>query len=684
MNSLLNNIIDNLIVNIKNLTIIHEDDSSHPILKFFLGLRLDEISFNSNIDTNNKTFKILLIKNLSSFLIPLEMKKIFFEFPNSSQNDLEFYHVLERLSENYVNLKNLAENSPEYIKIEKKIIKDFLIFSPFNLELDLYREQEQNKYKIDVMIDNFILDIERNQFACLLKMLKTFGKYSEFYNNCYMFRKLNYFKPVLRFIELPLNVEQNSPAYKAVTEQNKLIKKKYYKEVLRNFFTNVRKMISEKKVGIPLYINPIKLNKYKKFFQENFGNFYLDQEKFVKENPQKNIIFTEIIKYIDMEILKEWIKDIVGSIYTNQKIEESKSGFFGGVKSFFYTSAVENIIYDETKFIQKELSIEARIRIKLSCFSISEITRVNLNDVKKSSKFLIKNLDCFLNFNDEKSKMLNSNTIVKENLTNTIANLHNNLNVNNTHNSINNINEEKDKSLYINLMDSKVSQFIDQNRNKQNVPSQIIGFELYITDFNLNYTTKIAETEFLDEILIPLNKVKETDNIFVLKFLRDNNNNIDMQINLLSQAFRYNHNFIENISKFFVLEEFEKISDIINQKTSNMLNFDFVNLQRIYFENDFKNKKNEIFNFSVKINHQILIIPFSKQKSSDYSDAFIFDIGELTINNFKHHPNMRNNINDTSFSLNESGFSLDENNNNLIKYYSNNDSINSPTQSIYI
>ena len=725
--SLLNNVIDNIVINIKNLTVIHEDETSHPKFKFFLGLRLDEISINSKQDLSLKTFKVLLIKNLSMFLIPVEANKVFFEFPNSNQSDLDFYAVMQKLSGYYVNLKSSTQKTTEnnannantitnpYINtnsqdlIEKKTIKDFYIFAPFNLELDLYRDVEQNKYKIEVLIDNFILEIERKQFACLLKMLKTFSKYAEYYENCYMFRKLNFYKPQLKLLKVPENLDARAPAHIAITEQNKIIKKKFHKEVLKNFFTNVRKMITEKKTGIPLYINPIKLAKYKQFFQENYEKFYLSQKKFAEEeNPQKQIIMTEIIRYVDTEVLKDWLKEIVGEIYAKQKSEEAKSGFFGGIKSYFYSSAVETIKYDETKYTEKDLSLEARLTIKLSCFSISENSKVSdlIGDressgsfVKNSSKFVIKNLECLFNFNDEKAKSLNlnvnNNSINNNNINPNLnakeisANANNNLSNNNNNNNIssNSANDEKDKSQYINLMDSRVSQFAEQTGRPKATASdssQMLSFELLIMDLNFNYSTKIRETEFLDEIIIPLNKTKETDHIFALKFAKDSAQNIDLQLSLLSQAFRYNHNFIENISKFFNLQEFEQYSDIINQKTSNLLSFDFDNLQKFYFDSkDLKNKKSEAFNFSVKINHQILIIPFAKGKTSDFNDAFIFDIGELTINNFKNanYSNLvKSNVNFTEFSIADSALSLEESN-NFIKYYGADEFLNSPTQS---
>lgn len=691
INNLVNNIIDNIIINIKNITFIHEDDSSHPRFKFFLGLKLDEISINSRLDVNGKNFKLLLIKNLSMFLIPLEANStIFFEFA-----DAEFYNVLGSLSDSFYNIKaNLLFGAvaDDSSKVEKVNLKDNIIFAPFNLELSLYRNIDQNKNKIDIIIDNFTLEIERKQFACLLKLLKTFGKYSEFYTNCYLFRKLNYFKPSLKLLDVPNNLDARAPAYIAITEQNKIIKKKYFKEVLKNFISNVKMMISEKKRGSSVFFNIIKLLKYKKFFQENFKSFYLNPEKFVKENPNKTSFMTEIIRYVDTDFMKNWIKEIVGEIYTNQKIEESQSGFFGGVKSYFLSTAVETIKYDETKYVQNEMSIEARVTIKLSCFSISEIIKKNQNEVKNSSKFLIKNLDFFFALNPENKQQQPAAGFLSNSPKNNLlvetkhaanlaaANAHTGDNGNGNGNTA----DDRDKSQYINLMDSKISQNAEPSRPRITFNPPIMSCDLFITDFNFNYTTKVLDTLFLDEIIIPLNKKNENDHIFILKFCKDAYNVTELQLNLLSQAFRYNHNFIENISNFFNLEEFEKYSGLINQTTSNLLNFDYSHLQKYYFEIDFKQKKpEEVLNFSVKINHQILIIPFRKYKNSEFNDAFIFDIGELSINNFKNFINVKTALNNNKnliFNLNESVIYLDDNLNNnnnnspisppgILKYY---------------
>jgi len=224
----------------------------------------------------------------------------------------------------------------------------------------------------------------------------------------------------------------------------------------------------------------------------------------------------------------------------------------------------------------------------------------------------------------------------------------------------NNNNNNSNNQIIKDIENNNNNSFI---KNKQNQNLLIYSMDIKISDFNFIFSTKLLDTEFTDEIILPLNKSKESDQIFTVKFTKDNLTT-DLQINLMSQAFRYSHNFIENISTFFNIAEFEQISDLINQKTSNLLNIDLDNLQKLYFfDRDFKAKKIEIFNFSVKINHQIFIIPFTKGINSDFNDAFIFDIGEMNLNNF-NNLGIFNSMNFNFNSVNSYSYSKINNNNN--------------------
>ena len=104
----------------------------------------------------------------------------------------------------------------------------------------------------------------------------------------------------------------------------------------------------------------------------------------------------EIIQFVDIEIIQSWVKEVVADIYTQEKKVEQKSGFFGGIKSYFYKEAIDNIKYDETVLHNiKSDKIIFNIFLKISACGLTISDKKIKNNLltNNSSKFTIKEIN---------------------------------------------------------------------------------------------------------------------------------------------------------------------------------------------------------------------------------------------------------------------------------------------------
>lgn len=533
INRMINNIVDNIKIRINNLAIIHEDEHSHRTFNFFSGFQLKELSIESINNEPNKEERVtkgFQIVDLLLFMIPIEHENtVNFELTVNGNNNALYQALLSHS-------KHFKSNS------NTVLLKDYLLVNPLNLRAIVRRGAKNINVQLD--IDSVEIQIERKQFACALKLSEFISKYNQFYNNCYFYRRVKFFKPELLSVSDDLHNTANN-------------KKAYCIQFLKHYFTAVHKLVQEKRYKVPkLFINTNDMKEFKTFFIQKFPKFYLNESSLNREDSHR---MRQILKYVDKEILYEWIKEVVGEIYTEEKKAVEKSGFFGGLKSYFYTSAVENIKYDEKMHDIKEMAINVVVKVNFCCFSFSELYIRNNNKIRETSKFVIKDI--------------------------------------------------------MSIIDKELDN---------------LAFDCNINEFKFAYITRMNESAFTYDIIIPLEKVTESDRIFTINY-KSARDVSDIKVNLYSQAFIYNQNFIETITRFFNISEFDQISSLI--KSADLLSFDIESLQKISVssKDDTKSSSNSI---SIDINNQSLIFPLVKNKAvSGINDAIILQLGHFSMSN---------------------------------------------------
>ena len=177
-------IMDNLHLTIKNINVrIQENNNINN--NFIFGISLKEIL----IVNTNENYEISFIdrnvdKNADIYK-KLEIK------------DFGIYLNLNNDQKNFLNDSDDLEESLKNFNIEQKYL-----IQPLNLiikykQINNIKENTINEAKINIFIDLpfFYIELHKNQYDIIIKMLTLISKYQKFQNNFYEQRKLNYFKP---------------------------------------------------------------------------------------------------------------------------------------------------------------------------------------------------------------------------------------------------------------------------------------------------------------------------------------------------------------------------------------------------------------------------------------------------------------------------------------------------------
>ena len=182
-------------------------------------------------------------------------------------------------------------------------------------------------YYVEFNISEININIHKEQFKSIMNIINFFIDYYKFYNNCFILRKIQYKKPKKEdFFKKDENENQKG------NENTKEKNNNYYSHLLRHYIIGIIKVIKEKNYNIDVFDYYKDLNtERKKIFQNKFIDY------FFKNKKDDEII--DIIRFTDELILKKWIEEMCDNIYKYQK--ESAEGFFSGLKSFFFSSAIE-------------------------------------------------------------------------------------------------------------------------------------------------------------------------------------------------------------------------------------------------------------------------------------------------------------------------------------------------------
>ena len=222
---------------------------------------------------------------------------------------------LLKKSENDINNKENIENTNENNKDNNK---------------DNNNSKDIETYYVDFELDEINFSIHKEQFILIMNLINFFIDYGNFYNNCFILRKIQYKKPKKENNNIiNNNTNENKEQNK---EENQDKNKNYYLLLLKHYIKGLILIFKEKKFNIDVFDYYKDLNtERKKTFQTKFNDF------FFKNKKDDEMI--DIIRFTDEDILKKWIEEMCDSIYKYQK--ESAQGFFSGIKSYFFNSAFE-------------------------------------------------------------------------------------------------------------------------------------------------------------------------------------------------------------------------------------------------------------------------------------------------------------------------------------------------------
>ena len=364
LNRTISYIVDNIMIDIKDITIIFEDIFSHKTKNIFCGIKIETISINNinsdKVNTYTKvepgslgTNKKFSINKFSLFLIPTATK--------TKKISFDYYSSLSDYGHNFIrDHSTLFTDTPKSSSHEINL-KDYYIINPTSINVSIYHT---SSYIISIELKEFEIKITSAQFVSVIALIRFIDNYRIYYGNCYSLRKLNFYKP---------------------KEKNIYFLKHYFKGVLN--------LIKEKKYGVEMFSLSKDIDYYKKIFIEKYKVYY--------KTLQLDDDLKEIICYIDMELLEKWIKEDLNNILVY--VNASQGGFFFGLFSYFYSSVVTNMNSTSKIDLKDKIPFEMNLTVKLNYFAFCISTKKTDNNTE-NARLVLRN-----NYFDMKISNLNDN-----------------------------------------------------------------------------------------------------------------------------------------------------------------------------------------------------------------------------------------------------------------------------------
>lgn len=350
LNRTISYLVDNIIMDVKDITIIFEDIHSHKTKNIFCGAKIEKISISNNVNKFGNFTKInqnfggikknFSIKNFSFFLIPTssKMKKISFDY----------YSSLSNYGHNFIRDHSTLFTDATSLSSYEINLKHFYIIHPTSINISIVHS---NTYFLSILVDDIDFHITSPQVESIIALVRFIDNYKIYFRNCYSLRKLNFYKP----------------------KEKKLT-------LLKHYFSGVIKLIKEKKYNIEMFSLAQSLDKYEKIFKEQYKLYYYNTSSIPSEELK------EVICYVDANILTKWIKEELGNIISY--INSMQSGFFYGIFSYFYTSAISNFSEINKGENETKLNFETEIVINMNFFTFSISRGKNDNDLQQKNEIV--------------------------------------------------------------------------------------------------------------------------------------------------------------------------------------------------------------------------------------------------------------------------------------------------------
>ena len=380
LKSFLIGINNSIVININKVDIIVEINSNYEFFDYtnfdykskLINNFTDELLFKLKINENPKLNDTYMNRTLKYLIdnMKVNINEINIKLENGENSFCLYCQEISFDKRNMI-IKNLNIYYGE--------LKEFII-SPITTNINF--KYEDNKYLIDVKVNEINYRFTKEQYNSILKIFNMYNNYKNFYDNCYFLRKIQFNKPIER--KLPL---------------------------LKHYIKGIIFLIKERKYDVDLfnYYNNKEINK--EIFIKSYKEYYYNKKI---TNELENII-----RFTDDNFLLEWIKEDINNIYHYNNIS---SGFFGGLMNYFYSNAIQNIKVN-SKLEEKEEKSE--FNISISCNYIrfifkhnSEESKIVIKDI--NHKLYLKEQDMKFLTNIKKIKIIYSNYINKSSFTNDI------------------------------------------------------------------------------------------------------------------------------------------------------------------------------------------------------------------------------------------------------------------------
>ena len=217
-------------------------------------------------------------------------------------------------------------------------------------------------YYVDFELDEINFSIHKEQFILIMNLINFFIDYGNFYNNCFILRKIQYKKPKKENNNIINNNAESNNENDDKNKENKEGNKNYYFLLLKHYIKGLILIFKEKKFNIDVFDYYKDLNtERKKTFQTKFNDF------FFKNKKDEEMV--DIIRFTDEDVLKKWIEEMCDSIYKYQK--ESAQGFFSGIKSYFFSSALEGMEISNLEEVSSRQKIICEFKGNINIVTLS-------------------------------------------------------------------------------------------------------------------------------------------------------------------------------------------------------------------------------------------------------------------------------------------------------------------------
>ena len=572
--TMVENIINNLHVKIKNIVVIYEDCISNPIYPITLGITLNSIL----IDSTNKNFNYEELSDEEK-VSPLKYKKLSIQNLNIFLDNINPEDIINNNGEINTKLKIREETRKNLDENEKIYLND-------SIDFYLYCESEIQYYSKDSNYHSYLFRDLNPEIRLVINQ--------DFY------KENNKDPEMLGTIDIKtISVEVSNMQVKALTDTINYITLKnfYQKTIIDNHFNKVEKIDND------LIRNY--LDEYSQYYKTKYIEIYKndnENKKFL-ENMEK---YEKNLKLESIQAIREMGNDIIQNMIELGKIDKEIKNADGGFWSFFKSKNNDEI---EKLKIEREKKIKEQNELKLKNNTLNQfkdyfagMLKSDENDKSKEDKtefmfiFLMEKLNLVIK---EQNKEKKTKKIFEINFMKFETQL---------------IIKSISQSIRLNLNDMQFNQYLSENKNYETI--------LYSKNIDIDKKDELISLisiEFEHNTKLPISPFK-----IKLHFGKQ----LFIIIDYYYLYYLYNL-FLKHINAL----DFNNLSVLVNEKITSIVKVGYENLiKNRSIEEENEENDNKLFNLHVDISltTPILLFPLNFRKANNKQMLYI-SLGILKI-----------------------------------------------------